>query len=110
MSERRVRRSAIRSEALEMMLEACRKRNSLEALLISDEQGMLLAGSSEHGVDLNAVASALPDWPNAPDNQLNAIPFSLEQHCLYVGSIGVLSAISPTLVEAANSAKRILAA
>ena len=110
MNERRVRRSAIRSEALEMMLEACRRRNSLEALLVSDEQGMLLAGSSKHGVDLNAVAAALPDWPNAPDNQLNAIPFSLEQHCLYVGSIGVLSAISPTLVEAANSAKRILAA
>ena len=111
MNERRIVRSTHRSEALELMLEACRWRNSLKALLVSNEQGVLLAGVAEDGVDLGVVAAALPGWPhNVPVNDLNALPFTLERDRLYVGSIGVLAEVASTLAETANNARRILTA
>src|SRR5690349_6990779 len=59
-NERRRHRSAVRSEALVLLLEACRERTGLEALVISDRDGLLVSSSARTGVDPEDVAAHLP--------------------------------------------------
>lgn len=109
MVERRALRSSFRAEALELMVTAYRRNNHLEALAIADDHGLLLAGSSESGIDLNTLATLLPEskgkirMPN-----LSTVSFNLESARLHVGAIGAAPSMNSLLAQIILAAKRIL--
>ena len=57
--ERRRRRSANAAEALELALSSAARRGQLEAVLLVDEQGMLVA-KSDTDLDLTMLAAVTP--------------------------------------------------
>ncbi|MBI5071236.1 MAG: hypothetical protein HZB56_23715 [Deltaproteobacteria bacterium] len=57
--ERRVHRSPHRQEALGLLLESLRKRQDLEAVALSTQDGLLVAGAGE--VDLERMAALAPN-------------------------------------------------
>jgi len=61
LDERRQNRSADRSLALRYQLEYTKEKGGLEAVVLSDEDGLLLAGAGESGVceELGAYAPLL---------------------------------------------------
>jgi hypothetical protein len=57
--ERRVSRSSVRQEALGLLLESLRKRQDLEAVALSTQDGFLVAGAGE--IDLERMAALAPN-------------------------------------------------
>ena len=58
-SERRTRRSRNTSEALLLQLEACRTDSNLEAIVLSDEDGLCLAAAGDQDT-CDEIAANLP--------------------------------------------------
>jgi len=58
-SERRVQRSNYTSEALFLQLNACREDSNLEAIVLSDEDGLCLAASGDTDT-CDEIAANLP--------------------------------------------------
>lgn len=105
-TERRVDRSSFRADALEQMLEAFRHRHDLHAVLLADDHGLLLAGSAMPGINLEAIAAALPH--DLEQNGLKALSFKLDCVSLYAGVVGAATVVNSPIEEIANAAKRIL--
>ncbi len=65
LEERRRRRSTDRYVALRYQLEHTRSKGDLEALVLADEQGLVIASSGDASVcaELGAVAPLLPQMP-----------------------------------------------
>jgi hypothetical protein len=105
LANRRQRRTEVRGSALDMLLESCRKRRALRALVISDERGLLVAASGS-AVDPVDVAAVLPEPSRHSEvSGLRASSFRSGGHTLYVGALGGDAQI-PDLVD---GARRILA-
>jgi hypothetical protein len=108
--ERRARRSAARTEALGNLLEACRMGADLEALVLSDQRGVVVAASAAPHVDARVIAEALPDPALvAGCSLLRAVPFKDGERTLYMGAVGAGPRAFAPLPAAVEGAKRILA-
>ena len=114
MDERRNRRSNEPEMALSLLLSACRNRGGFDALVLSDDMGLLVAASTQPGanVDVEEVAAILP----TPDQRqsvrrLRTTVFGVDGHTLYVGAIGGdKSRFAPELQATLRGVRRILAA
>jgi hypothetical protein len=109
--ERRRHRSAVRSEALVLLLEACRERTGLEALVISDRDGLLVSSSARQGIDPEGIAAHLPSTElreRVPS--LRAFTFKLSGMRLFLGAVGAMSEQFITdICDAMRGTQRILA-
>ena len=92
MRERRARRSAVRTEALDHLLSACRAGADLEALVLCDERGLVVAASAAAHVDADMI-----------------VRFAHGQRTLYMGAVGAGPRAFAPLPAAIEGAKRILA-
>jgi hypothetical protein len=113
-AERRERRSNHPAQALTLLLDACRTRGRFEALIVSDDAGLLVAGASrpDVSVDFEEVAALLPE----PDQRrsmrrLRTTAFGWSGQTLYVGAIGGDPArFAPEVQATLRGVRRILAA
>ena len=110
-NERRRHRSAVRSEALVLLLEACRARTGLDALVISDRDGLLVSSSARTGVDPEDIAAHLPSTmlrDKVP--ALRAFTFKMSGMRLFLGAVGAMSERFVTdICDAMRGTQRILA-
>jgi hypothetical protein len=100
----------VRTEALDHLLTACRVGADLEALVVSDERGLLVAGSTAAHVDPNVIAAALPD-PSlvAGCSLVRSVRFAFGRRTLYMGAVGAGPRAFEPIPAAIEGAKRILA-
>lgn len=110
--ERRRRRSSDHAEALAMLLESCRERTGLDALVISDHDGLLLSWSTRPGKDVDPVtiAAHLPrtQWRSLIPS-LYARTFKLHGMRMFLGAVGNLSEqMVNDLLNAMRGTQRIL--
>ncbi len=109
--DRRARRSAVRTEALDHLLSACRSGADLEAIVLSDDRGRVVAASAAAHVDAEMIAAALPDPTLLAECSLvRAVRFAHGVHTLYMGAVGAGPRAFAPLPAAIEGAKRILAA
>lgn len=110
LDERRAHRSEDRSLAMKLMLDACRAKGALDALVVCDESGLLVAASTTAGVDPRALAAALPAADRRKRfDKLCAIQFRMEGARLYVGALGGQGFATVPLCAVMHGARRILA-
>ncbi len=108
--ERRARRSSFRREALDNLLSACRAGADLEAIVLSDAVGTVVAASAAPHVDARVIAAALPD-PTliAGCSLVRAVRFVHADATLYMGAVGAGPRAFAPIPAAIEGAKRILA-
>ncbi len=117
--ERRLRRSPDRAVALRYQLEACRDRARLEALVVTDDDGMIIAQAGNAGVceELGAYAPLhrraplgmrLP--PLLRGGQVAVRPVGVDGQALFLAALGGGVARDAVLDHSRTSVKRILAA
>jgi hypothetical protein len=110
LAERRTQRSANQSEALQLLLEACRARAGLAALVIADHDGLLVSSSRTCALDPNIVAAHLPRtyWRERLPS-LRATTLKLGRTRLFFGAIGEAGdAWAREILHAMRGARRIL--
>ncbi len=100
----------MRTEALGNLLEACRLGADLEALVLSDQRGAVVAASAAAHVDARVIAAALPD-PTliAGCSLVRAVPFKHGERTLYMGAVGAGPRAFAPIPAAIEGARRILA-
>jgi hypothetical protein len=111
--DRRRRRSNDHAEALALLLESCRERTGLDALVIADHDGLLVSASTRPGktVDPVVIAAHLPrtHWRDLIP-ALHARTFKLGGVRLFLGAVGNLSErMVADLLNAMRGTQRILA-
>lgn len=88
--ERRRNRSHHRQEALGLLLESLRRRQALEAVAVSTQDGLLVAGAG--AVDLQRMAAVAPTCtgPSVPwgERTLHVERFDQRGSWVYVSSAG----------------------
>jgi hypothetical protein len=74
MIERRLKRSAERAEALQYLVETVADRSGVQALVLVDDGGKIVAGTGMPG-DLTGLARAAPDvaWRRASVSAVDAV-------------------------------------
>lgn len=118
-SERRVRRSDLPSEALVLALAAAAERNEVETIVVTDDEGCLVA-SSDRGYETTPLAAALPFLAAAepvPDRITEAVASGAGVHTvrlgpevLHVGAAGgTLTGRGQALTACGHAVRRILA-
>jgi hypothetical protein len=110
LAERRNQRSAIRAEALRLLLEACRVRAGLAALVVGDHSGLLVSSSEKCAIDPNVVAAHLPKtyWREQIPT-LRATTMKLGDTRLFLGAVGeVGNDWSREMLNAMRGLQRIL--
>ena len=111
-TERRQHRSTVRHEALALLLEACRARTGLDALVISDRDGLLVSSSACGGMDAEGIAAHLPSTQlreRVP--ALSAYTFKYGEMRLFLGAVGAMSQkLIGEICSAMRGTQRILAA
>jgi hypothetical protein len=110
--ERRRDRSDVLSEALGRLLEACRRRAGLEALVLADEVGFVVSAAVPAGVDAELIAAVLPlGGPPEPKMAgLKQVRFDLDGAAMYLGGIGEMTATwAREMMAALRGTQRILA-
>ncbi len=118
LEERRQRRSPDRALALRYQLEHTRDRGRLEALVLSDADGLVVASAGEAAIceELGAIAplvprtlgSALP--PLLVGGEVAVRPVSLQGQDLYLASLGGNVARDALLAASTKGVRRILGA
>lgn len=115
--DRRVRRSDVPTEALELALSAAAALNDVQAIVLADADGWLMAGSDE-GPDLAGWAAAAPFLAAAGSDLSPAdIPegvavysFEVGEETLHVGAVGgTLTGRGQALTACGQAIHRILA-
>jgi hypothetical protein len=110
LEERRRRRSADRAQALALLLEACRARAGLAALVLADRDGCLLSSSTSETVDPSVVAAHLPRtaWRERVP-ALHATTLKVGEQRLFFGAVGDLpDEAAREVFHAMRGARRIL--
>jgi hypothetical protein len=113
--DRRRHRSEVHSVALSLLLDACRARAGLEALVLADDGGLVVSAAVPPHVDVDAdeVAAMLP-LPGPPEPKmarLRQVRFDLDGAAMYLGGIGEMTAAwAREMLNALRGAQRILAA
>ncbi|MEO0321495.1 MAG: hypothetical protein AAF447_00920 [Myxococcota bacterium] len=116
--DRRHRRSPDRAVALRYQLEACRDRARLEALVVTDDDGMVIAQAGNAGVceELGAYAPLvqrsplgmrLPPMLRGGEVAVRAL--GVDGQALYLAALGGSVARDAVLEHSRTSVKRILA-
>jgi hypothetical protein len=101
----------MRREALNHLLSACRLGADLEAIVLSDERGHMVAASAAPHVDAQMIAAALPDRTLlAGCSLVRAVAFAHAGDTLYMGAVGAGSRMLAPIPAAIEGAKRILSA
>jgi chaperone required for assembly of F1-ATPase len=91
------------------MLMALRRRNNLDAILVTDDHGLLLAGAAVSGIDLDFLAATLAEpQPRDQIPNLATLTFKLDAP-FHIGAIGSGPGLDSSLAEAVRGASRILA-
>ena len=108
--ERRRRRSENRNVALALLLESCRERAGLDALVIADRGGGLLSASTRDGVDPETIAAHLPrTWLRERIPELHARTLKLGGVRLFLGAVGAMSEhLAGEVLNAMRGMQRIL--
>ncbi len=106
MRERRVRRSEDRTEALSLVLDACRERCGARAVVLADERGLLLASAGVEPDEAEALAARIP----APElrRTVDVATLFADETQLFVGVDGARADLAPIL-DAVAGARRLLA-
>jgi len=87
--ERRRRRSANRSVALALLLESCRERAGLDAVVLASRDGTLVSASTTAGHDPETIAAHLPrTWLRERIPALSARTLKLGDMRLFLGAVG----------------------
>ena len=111
LAERRQQRSTDRTQALALLLEACRARAGLTALVLADRDGFLVSASTTPAaVDPEVVAAHLPRtaWRERVPS-LTATTLKLGDLRLFFGAVGELpDAAARELYAAMRGTRRIL--
>src|SRR5215510_8274276 len=90
--ERRHRRSANRSVALALLLESCRERAGIDALVVADRDGLLVSASTRAGVDPETIAAHLPrTYLRERIPSLHARTLKLGDARVFLGAVGAMS-------------------
>jgi hypothetical protein len=110
--DRRHHRSEVLSEALSLLLDACRARAGLEALVLADDGGLVVSAAVPPEYDADEIAAVLP-LPGPPEPKmarLRQVRFDLDGAAMYLGGIGdMTSAWAREMMHALRGAQRILA-
>ena len=112
MEERRSHRSNVPADALSRLLDACRTRGRFEAIVVSDDAGLLVASAAPTELDVEEVAAVLPE----PDRRravgrLRTTAFGVHGQTLDVGAIGGdPTRVAPEVQATLRGVRRILAA
>jgi hypothetical protein len=88
MQERRTRRSEAQTTALEYLLDATRARRGLEALVLVDEHGAVVASSAHAGLDPDRIAADAVAPLGGARMRLTLAPFRLGARMLMLASVG----------------------
>jgi hypothetical protein len=111
--DRRHHRSDVLSEALSLLLDACRARAGLEALVLADDGGLVISAAVPPGVDADEIAAVLP-LPGPPEPKmarLRQVRFDLDGAAMYLGGVGEMTASwAREMMHALRGTQRILAA
>lgn len=119
LTERRSRRSHLSHLALRYQLEHVKTNGGLEALVLADDAGMLVAAAGETGVceELAAVAPlmgrsplGMPLPPLLRGGEVSVRPISLNGQDLYLASVGGGVARDALLSHSMAGVQRILSA
>lgn len=119
LNERRKNRSTDSSQALRYQLEHSREHGGLEAMVIADEQGLVVAGAGEPGVveELGAIAPlmsravlGMPLPPMLRGGEVAVRPIQLHGQELFVACVGGGVARDALLSNSVNGVMRILSA
>lgn len=110
--DRRRHRSEVLSEALARLLDACRARAGLEALVLADDSGLLVSAAAPPGVDADYIAALLPmrGPPEPKMAGLKQVRFDLDGFAMYLGGVGEMTASwAREMMNALRGTQRILA-
>jgi hypothetical protein len=107
-AERRTNRSNTRGQALELLVQSCRARGDLRAIVVADAAGLLVADSVGPGVDANQIAALAPTATVAPVSGVRAIPIDCGDDRFYLAFVG--NPANDWLDSAVAGSRRILAA
>ena len=108
-AERRRQRSRIHSQALTLLLDACRARAGLEALVLADQDGLVVSAAAPAHIDIAEIAAILP-LPGERLPEVRAVRFMLDGYALYLGAIGAMGeAWVREMMNALRGTQRILA-
>lgn len=110
LAERRQQRSGNTGEALQLLLEACRVRAGLQALVVADHDGLLVSSSKTCALDPNYVAAHLPRtyWRERVPS-LHAMTLKVGDMRLFFGAVGdVGDDWAREVLHAMRGTKRIL--
>jgi hypothetical protein len=107
--ERRRRRSANRSVALALLLDSCRQRAGLDALVVANRHGGLMSASTRGDVDPETVAAHLPrTWLRDRIPALSARTLKVGGDRLFLGALGAPSERLPDeLLHVLRGVRRI---
>lgn len=117
--ERRQSRSANSADALELALTRATKRGALQALILVDDDGMLVA-QSDSGLDLSMLAAVTPIVGrgraiprvklDGEPIEMNVFPVELHDELFYLAAIGgTRTTRHRELAGSSAATKRILA-
>lgn len=119
LQERRQQRTTERDSALRYQLEHSRVRGGLEALVLADQQGMVVASAGEAAVceELGAIAPlmsrsvmGMPLPPLLRGGEVVVRPLRLYGQDLYLACVGGGVARDALLSNSVSGVQRILAA
>src|SRR5262245_58909897 len=111
MPERRRRRSENQTVALALLLDSVRERAGIDALVLSDRQGLLVSASTRAGVDPEDIAAHLPrTYLPERTPRLCTRTFKLGDVRLFIGAVGKTGEeLFGDLLHAMRGVQRILA-
>ncbi len=109
--DRRHRRSENRQVALALLLESCRERAGLDALVVADHDGLLVSASTRAGLDPEAIAAHLPrTFLREKIPSLKARTMKLGPFRIFIGAVGAAGdELFGELMNTMRGIQRILA-
>jgi hypothetical protein len=118
LEERRRRRSADRTEALRYQLEHTKDKGRIEALVLTDSAGLVVAFAGDDAVceELGAIAPLVPRTLGMPmppllrGGEVAVRPLTLQGQELYLASLGGNVARDALLAHSTKGVRRILGA
>ena len=105
--DRRTDRSEFRGPALDLWLDSVARRSRLDALVLADERGLLVAASGSHyDAERLAAESAIAAAERAPERYVRAV--ELDGDRVYLTAVGSQGDPEPGVATAWEGVRRIL--
>ncbi len=106
-TERRTHRAEVLSDALDLLLESCRKEGNLDLMVVADDLGLVVASSKTERIEAEELAAKLPQSDRSED--VAAFSFHSSGQKLYVGALGNREQATPQMTNVMRGTQRILA-